>query len=75
MAPCSMDPVIVSNPDDYDRYKKADNALNNEGSDWENRWMGKNGMENAKFVYDLGCTTSVSKLKLRNACNGLYKDR
>ena len=65
-------PVVVSDPDRSQSLTAAEYAVTNR-SEWaQYRWVANK--KDAKFVYDLGCTKSVSKLKLRNSCNDLYQN-
>ena len=78
---CQIEPTLVSENLTYDTYPyqlpffSASQALSN--TDKRNRfanWLGTDESP-AHFVYDLGCKILVSKLVLRNSCNGDHKDR
>ena len=75
-----MEPTVVSEvswdePGNNAHQFNAHRALtNNDKSNSFANWVGKNGHP-AYFVYDLGCRNLLTKLDLRNSCNGLIKDR
>ena len=53
----------------------ASRALTNtDKSNTYANWIGKEGQP-AYFVYDLGCRAVLTRIDLRNSCNGDIKDR
>ena len=72
---CGMEPSLVSDPDRYpEHFFKAEQALSNTDKNNRANWLGKS-YSSASFVFDLGCTTSISTLSLRNGNNMPYRDR
>ena len=74
---CNPNPRVESDPLNYDTARfHASRALTNSDKTTSNsNWLGKDRTAPTYFTYDLGCILSVSKLVLRNGCNGSYKDR
>ena len=75
---CLSDPSVVSDPDRWrgTAWSGAEHALVNVDSvpiGHDYRWQANDGRQ-AHFVYDLGCMSLLSKLKLRNACNHVRRD-
>ena len=76
-----MKPTLVSDPLNWDsvpgRYSAKNTFTNTDKPNINSNWIGKN-KKPAHFVYrlkGLGCKTKISKIVIRNACNGIYKNR
>ena len=79
-AHCEMRPTVVSevswdqegnNAHQFNAYRALTNTDKNDSFA---NWVGKDGQP-AYFVYDLGCRALLTRVDLRNSCNGAIKDR
>ena len=81
---CKMKPTVVSDPLNWDSAFNWDSVPGQHGAnntftntDKPNvtaNWMGKNQIP-AHFIYSLGCHALISKVAIRNSCNGFNMDR
>ena len=75
---CQMKPTVVSDPWNWDsnpgRYSAKNTFTNTDKPNVNSNWIGKNKRP-AHFVYSLGCKSFISNIVIRNACNGVHKNR
>ena len=73
---CPAEPSVVSDDHNYDiaRFEANRTFTNTDKSNESANWIGTTNNP-AHFVYDIGCKALLSKLILRNSCNGAHKDR
>ena len=70
-----MEPSVVSDSTNFDinRFSATRALTNMDKSDKYANWVAR--LETpAYFVYDVGCRTLLTKLDLRNSCNGYQKN-
>ena len=60
---------------DKDRFDASRALTNTDKQNDRANWVGANWMAPTYFTYNIGCKILVSKLVLRNSCNGDHKDR
>ena len=71
-----MKPTVVSDPLNFDsgRYRAKNTFTNTDKPNLNANWMGKDKRP-AHFIYSLGCNALISKIVIRNSCNGFNMDR
>ena len=69
-------PRVESDPLNWDtgRYSASQALTNSDKMNSNSNWIGKGNTAPTYFTYNLGCMLSVSKLVLRNGCNGQNKN-